>query len=342
MQASVLLPRVLGAIAVAGLLAGCAASGTSNASPSELFAPTQVSGQTSLSMNPAVKRSKGGLVYVADYTNSEIHIYPLRGRNQKEIGSITGVQVVEYLNVDRWHNLYVVEFTAGKVLVYPKGKTQPSLTLTVDPSGAFPNAVAISHSGDVAVGQFQTNGINFYHKGATTPYNVVPPPSGFSAGFCAYDASGNLYVILSRASGASHIGEIVGGGSGKSTTDLGVNTGITNAKGIQVDKKGNVGVIGDDGTLNVYAAASNTLLSTAQLLDPPNDGPSPNGGFSLLRSGNSLYVASGILDGSLGQAYKYAYPGGGNILNTITVEPPVNGSSETAVTGVAVDPPERP
>ena len=236
MQALVLLPRALGAIAAAGLLAGCAASPTSTAPPSELFAPTQVSGQTSLSMNPAVKRSKGGLIYVADDTNSEIHIYPLRGRNQKEIGSITGVQVVEYLNVDRWHNLYVVEFTAGKVLVYPKGKTQPSLTLTVDPSGAFPNAVAISHSGDVAVGQFQTNGINFYHKGATTPYNVVPPPSGFSAGFCAYDASGNLYVILSRASGASHIGEIVGGGSGKSTTDLGVNTGITNAKGIQIGR----------------------------------------------------------------------------------------------------------
>jgi hypothetical protein len=341
MQASVLLRRTLGAAAAAGLLAGCAATSHANL-PSDLFAPTQVSGQTSLSLNPAVKRSKSGLIYVADDTNSEIHIYPLRGKNQKQLGSITGVPVVEYLNVDRWHNLYVVEFSAGKVLVYPKGATQPSLTLTVDPSGAFPNAVAISHTGEVAVGQFQTNGINFYHKGTTTPYNLVPPPAGFSAGFCAYDASGNLYVILSRASGPSHIGEIVGGGSGKSTTDLGVNTGITNAKGIQVDKDGNLGVVGDDGTLNVYAAGSNTLLSSAKLLDPPNDGPSPNGGFSLLKSGRSLYVASAILDGNLGQAYKYAYPAGGNILNTITVEPPASGSSETAVTGVAVDPPEHP
>jgi hypothetical protein len=333
------LRGTIGALIAAGLLVGCTATGGPNAPAS---APMQANALDQAPANPLLKHSKLGLIYVADYTNSAVHIYPLRGKNQKEIGLITGVPIVEYLNVDRWHNLYVVEFTAGKVLVYPKGATSPSLTLVVHPSGAFPNAVAISHSGDVAVGQFQTNGINFFHKGATTPYKVVPPVPGFSAGFCAYDAAGNLYVILSTANGPSHIGEIVGGGSGTSTIDLGVNTGITNAKGIQVDRQGNIGVVGDDGTLNVYAAASNSLLHTAQLLDPPNDGPSPNGGFSLMKSGNDLYVASAILKGNLGQAYKYAYPAGGSILNAITVEPPKGGSSETAVTGVAVDPPEQP
>jgi hypothetical protein len=327
------------ALAAGGLLAGCGGATTTNdlaGSPIQNVAPPAVSA------NSIVKLAKGGLIYVADYTNSAVHIYPLRGKNQKEIGLITGVPIVEYLNVDRWHNLYVVEFVAGKVLVYPKGTTQPSLTLSVNPSGSYPNAVAISHSGEVAVGQFQQNGINFYHKGASTPYKIVPPVPGYSSGFCAYDANGNLYVIQSQASGPSHIGEIVGGGKGSSTTDLGVNTGITNAKGIQVDTNGNIGVVGDSGTLNVYAPKSNSLISSAQLLDPPSDGPSPNGGFSLLKSGNDLYVASGILYGSLGQAYKYAYPAGGSILNTITVEPPKGGSSETAVTGVAVDPPEQP
>lgn len=341
MQRLISISRVLGAAAAAGLLVGCAAATATR--PNDLAgAPIQPSERGSSGINSAVQHTKNGLIYVADYSNSEVHIYPLRGKNQKEIGSITGLPIVEYLNVDRWHNLYVVEFTAGKVLVFPKGATQPSLTLTVEPKNTFPNAVAISRTGDVAVGQFQMNGINFYHKGATTPYNIVAPPAGFSSGFCAYDASGNLYVILSRASGASHIGEIVGGGSGTSTIDLGVNTGITNAKGIQVDKQGNIGVVGDDGTLNVYAPASNNLLSSAKLLDPPNDGPSPNGGFSLLKSGKDLYVASAILKGNLGQAYKYAYPGGGSILNAITVEPPAHGSQETAVTGVALDPPEHP
>ncbi len=326
------------ALAYGALLSGC--SGASSPSSFAGTPVTQNSATHSSFASPDAKQSKKGLIYVADYTNSAVHIYPLRGK--KEIGLITGVPVVEYLNVDRFHNLYVVEFSAGKVLVYRKGATTPSLTLSVQPNGSFPNAVAISHSGDVAVGQFQTNGINFFHKGDTTPYKIVKPVPGYSSGFCAYDAHGNLYAIESTANGPSHIGEIVGGGKGSSTTDLGVNTGITNAKGIQVDEQGNVGVVGDSGTLNVYAPASNTLLGTSQLLDPPSAGPNPNGGFSLVKSGKSLYVASAILDGSLGQAYKYAYPAGGSIRSTITVEPPPGGSSETAVTGVAVDPPEQP
>jgi hypothetical protein len=296
-------------------------------------------------VSPAVfaAMARRGLIYVADYSNDEVHIYPLHGKNQQEVGHISGLTVLEYLNVDRFHNLYAVEFVAGKVVVFPRGATQPSRTLSVEPGGSFPNAVAISHEGEVAVGQFQTNGINFYHRGATMPFKIVAAPATFgSAGFCAYDAHGNLYVIGSAASHASHIGEIVGGGRGNTVTDLGINTGITNAKGIQVDKDGNVAVLGDSGTLNVYAPASNTLLSTASLNDPPNGGPNPNGGFSMLKSGDDLYVASGVLNQqNEGLALEYAYPAGGNILNTIAVAIP-QGGSQTSVTGVAVDPPEHP
>jgi hypothetical protein len=331
---------VLSAVGLATLLAACSGSASQVASagaPSVLDPPASRG-----YVKPGA--GKDGLIYIADYTNSAIHIYPLKGKNQQQVGLITGVPVVEYLNVDRWRNLYVVEFSAGEVLVYPQGATQPSLTLTVEPHGAFPNSVAISHSGEVAVGQFATTGIEFYHKGQTMPFNTVKPPSSFgSAGFCAYDASGNLYVIGSSASHASHIGEIVGGGSGTTVTDLGVNTGITNAKGIQVDTQGNVGVIGDDGTLNTYAPSSNTLLTTAQLNDPPNAGPEPNGGFSLLKMGKKLYVASAILNHeNLGLALEYDYPKGGSILNTITVQIPPSGQGQTSVTGVAVSPPEQP
>lgn len=327
------------AIAAAAMVSGCSSSAgsSSNGAPSS-NSPARAY------LSPQYQHAAGGgLIYIADYTNSAVHIYPLRGKNQQEIGLITGDPVIEYLNVDRWHNLYVVEFVAGKVLVYPRGATQPSLTLTVQPSGAFPNAVAISHGGEVAVGQFQTNGINFFHRGATAPFKIVKPPASFgSAGFCAYDANGNLYVIGSAASRASHIGEIIGGGKGNKIVDLGVNTGITNAKGIQVDKQGNVVVVGDSGTLNTYAPQSNTLLNSVQLLDPPG-GPNPNGGFSFLSKGHALYVASAILNRqNLGQAFKYAYPAGGNILNTITVQNPPSGQGQTAVTGVAVDPPEQP
>jgi hypothetical protein len=324
--------------AVAALVTGCSAS-----SPGAGPGISTQSAPPRSYISPQAARAPG-LIYVADYTNQAVHIYPLKGKNQQEIGLITGDPIIEYLNVDRFHNLYVVEFVAGKVLVYPRGATSPSLTLSVKPSGSFPNAVAISHSGEVAVGQFQTNGINFFHKGAATPFKIVKPSASFgSAGFCAYDANGNLYVIGSAATRASHIGEIVGGGKGKTIVDLGVNTGITNAKGIQVDKQGNIAVIGDSGTLNLYAAGTNTLLQSSQLLDPPNGGPNPNGGFSLLSRGKSLYVASAVLNQqNLGQAFEYAYPAGGAIRNTITVQIPPSGQGQTSVTGVAVDPPEQP
>ena len=332
--------KIVSAVAAAALLAGCAGGGSPPGMTQSSPVRAAASHAAFTASFPAAARN--GLIYVADYTNSAVHIYPAKGKNQQEVGLITGVPIVEYLNVDRWHNLYVVEFVAGKVLVYPRGATSPSLTLTV-PSGAFPNSVAISHAGEVAIGEFQTNGINFYHKGAETPFNTVKPSPEFgSAGFCAYDAKGNLYVIGSAASRASHIGEIVGGGKGTKIVDLGVNTGITNAKGIQVDKQGNVAVVGDSGTLNLYAPASNTLLSTSHLRYQLS-GPNPNGGFSLLATGKKLYVASAILNKqNLGQAFEYNYPAGGPVRNTITVENPPSGQGQTAVTGVAVDPPERP
>lgn|GEM_PF-1992483 len=328
------------ALSAAAVVAGCAGANQSNSlavTQPAIGGPVQTLGLTSW-ISPAAKSSKKGLIYVADYSNSAVHIYPEEGMDQKQIGLITGLPIVEYLNVDRWHNLYVVEFVAGQVVVFPRGSMQPSLTLTVEPSKTYPNAVTISKTGEVAVGQFQQNGINFYHKGQTMPYNIVPPVPGYSSGFCAYDKHGNLYTIESTSSGPSHIGEIVGGGTGSTTVDLGVNTGITNAKGIQVDTHGNIAVVGDSGTLNLYKPGSNTLISTNML----NGNPNPNGGFTLLKNGKKLYVASAILDGNLGQAFEYAYPSGGNVLNTITVQPPTSGSGETAVTGVAVDPPERP
>ena len=111
------------ALASGALLSGC--SGASSPSSFAGTPVTQNSATHSSFASPDAKQSKKGLIYVADYTNSAVHIYPLRGK--KEIGLITGVPVVEYLNVDRFHNLYVVEFSAGKVLVYPEGRHDPVL-----------------------------------------------------------------------------------------------------------------------------------------------------------------------------------------------------------------------
>jgi flagellar biosynthetic protein FliO len=120
---------LLPAAIAAAMVSGCSSSvgSSSNGAPSS-NSPARAY------LSPQYQHAAGGgLIYIADYTNSAVHIYPLRGKNQQEFGLITGDPVIEYLNVDRWHNLYVVEFVAGKVLVYQRGETQPSLTLPVLP-----------------------------------------------------------------------------------------------------------------------------------------------------------------------------------------------------------------
>src|SRR5580658_5770172 len=100
------------ALSAAAVVAGCAGANQSNSlagTQPAIGSPAQTLGQTSW-INPAAKLSKKGLIYVADYSNSAVHIYPEEGKDQKQIGLITGLPIVEYLNVDRWHNLYVVEF----------------------------------------------------------------------------------------------------------------------------------------------------------------------------------------------------------------------------------------
>jgi len=325
------------ALALGLLATGCA--GTAN--PDSAFVAGSVVAPDAVrdgTLHGAAPASSGGLIYVADTTDSNVSVYPLAGKYQKQIGEIPNVPLAAYMNVDTAHNLYVAEFFAGTVDVYARGAKKPSLVLGVEPSGARPNGVAVSAAGEVAVGQYDPVGIEFYRKGATKPFKTIAPPANFGApGLCAYDASGNLYVIGSSGS-PSHLGEIVGGGSGSSIEDFGTMPGIQNGRGVQVTSSGNVAVIADAGVVETFAPHSTKLLSKETLLDPPSDGPQPNGGLWFTPDGKDLYVASGILNiKSQGEALEYAYPKGGTIVNTIDVVVP-KGGSQTAVTSMTIDP----
>ena len=71
------------------------------------------------------------LVYVSDGRNNLIDIFD---RNGRQVGEITtGLNAPAGLFVDASHNLWVANGGANNVLVFPRGSTAPTQTLT-DPN----------------------------------------------------------------------------------------------------------------------------------------------------------------------------------------------------------------
>ena len=88
-------------------------------------------------------------LYVSDTANSVVYIYELAKTGASLIGEITdGLNGPFGLTVDKSGNLYVAnQNTPGNVLIYPPGKTSPSLTLSEGLT--TPQGVAVDASGNV-------------------------------------------------------------------------------------------------------------------------------------------------------------------------------------------------
>ena len=90
------------------------------------------------------------LIFVSDATNNAVDIY-LQAHKNKLVGQITGFTYVEGVATDGAGNLYVAtQPNSPQIFVYaPPYTGAPKLTL--DDSGGFPTAVAISRRGVVGV-----------------------------------------------------------------------------------------------------------------------------------------------------------------------------------------------
>lgn len=77
---------------------------------------------------PRYPKRSHGLLYVTDNYPNAINIFPLKGPNQKQIGTITdGVNGPWGLSVDSNKSLYVANQYSGNVTVYAYGTTIPSM-----------------------------------------------------------------------------------------------------------------------------------------------------------------------------------------------------------------------
>ncbi len=280
------------------------------------------------------------LIFVSDATNNVVDIY-LQAHKNKLVGQITGFTYLQGVATDRAGNLYVAtQPNSPQIFVYaPPYTGAPRLTL--NDSGGFPTAVAISRWGVVAVANecnvpscgAGTSSITFYAKNSTEPCATIaldPTKFSYLAYGAAFDHNGNFYFDGANSTFSSVFGEISGGCKATKARLLTTTNTVKFAQGIQIDKRGRVAVVD----------TSSALIDT---YEPPKKGSFGSPVSTTLLTGSSnpvtiAFLSSGcafyVTDGTDDVVNEYKYPAGGAATNTISV-------GGTAL-GVSVTPPLVP
>ena len=186
----------VGAAVAASMLAGCAGSQLSGATPASL---PGVAGARALStperswMSSATQN--GDLLYVSD-TNGKVYVYSYPVG--KLVGTLVGFKGPGGLCSDRAGNVYVVDTPAVAVLKYAHGGRKPIEVLHV--YGYYPQGCSVdATTGDLAVANYASNpqlgpgSVTIFRKGRGMGKSYQA--SNFNEYFfCSFDAKGNLYV----------------------------------------------------------------------------------------------------------------------------------------------------
>lgn len=186
----------VGAAVAASMLAACAGSQLSGATPASL---ATVAGTSALSGPARSWRSSatqnGDLLYVSD-TNGKVYVYSYPAA--KLVGTLVGFKGPGGLCSDRAGNVYVVDTPAVAILKYAHGGKKPIEVLHV--YGYYPQGCSVdATTGDLAVANYASNpqlgpgSVTIFRKGRGMGKSYQA--SSFNEYFfCSYDAKGNLYV----------------------------------------------------------------------------------------------------------------------------------------------------
>ncbi|MFZ0031855.1 MAG: hypothetical protein WAK84_08280 [Candidatus Cybelea sp.] len=276
-------------------------------------------------------------LYAVDPKNSEVHVYTLAGKHQREIAHIDHLSAAFGIATDRAGNLYVSVSARAEVRVYAPMTKEPFLTLKDRIGTDVPWGVAVSGTGDVAVANnisfqpYRPSHVSFFHAGATRPYATFTNRTSFA--LCvwdAYDDAGNLYVVGQSADGHATLGDILGGGNGRKLRDLHISGLSRSVGGVEVDAAGDV-VVAQAARLSVFAPHSNRLLRTIRY----GRGVNASKGLALTPTGADFYIANNKLNPA--QLWEYRYPTGGDAINKIDVVPQGH-PRVVEVSGLAIDP----
>ena len=193
-------------------------------------------------------------LYIADEYNSQIDIFPLMGRMQPQVGTITaGINIPYGLWFDRGaQELYVANQGNNTVTVYSHGSTQPTRTYSQDLSR--PLYPIVDRHGELYVGNANGGTVVEYLAGSTNVYQVLQTP-GVEADGLALDKHENLYVAY-RGNNGSSIEEFAPG----ATQGHIIGMTLNQPQGVVVVPRGNVVATETGGTdrLDVFPPGSPT------------------------------------------------------------------------------------
>jgi DNA-binding beta-propeller fold protein YncE len=238
-------------------------------------------------------------LYIADENNYQIDIFPAKGRNQPQVGTITdGIYSPYGIWFDRGTNsLYVANQTNNTVTVYPYGSIHPTRTYSQDLNR--PLYPMVDRHGELYVSNANTGTVVEYFAGSTKVHHVLQTP-GVEADGLAFDKQQNLYVAYRTCpSGAGSIEKFAPG----STHGDVIGMTLSDPQGLVVDSRGNV-VVDETGTANNRLTRIDVFppgSKTAKLVLPMPQGNLP---IELVMDcdENSLYV-SGLYDVIFGAKY---------------------------------------
>jgi hypothetical protein len=311
----------LGISIAAALLAGCGGSqppiGAPGSMPQSRAIATHAAHGKSW-MLPEAEREP--LLYVSAYAN---HVYVYSYKTLKPVGKLGFADRLEGICADARGNIWVPLFDPAsglaKVVKYAHGRTKRLRTLSDGES--YPYGCAVDpKTGNLAVSNFCTdylggtcNGsgnVAVYFQAQGTATNYQDSEMGYY-NFCAYDNSGNLFVVGSGHSSPFNVAELPSGEG--SFANIDVPSGPGWPAGVQWH--GSDLVIDSGSALYRYTVKGS---KTHQI-----------GIISLSDSSYVLqfYVHNKrvIVPGfSTNNVAVYAYPGGGSAVESISVQEPLS------------------
>jgi hypothetical protein len=282
------------------------------------------------------------LIFLADTSNDVVDIY-VRSQTNELVGQISGLSAPVGVATDVSNNVYIGD-SDGTVPIYaPPYTGMPALTLS--DSGYFPQNVAVSLHGIVAVANFCSapscgaGNVTIYAKGSATACTTITDAANFPyIEGDTFDRSGNLFIDGANPSGHTNVGEISGGCNATTVKLINQNTTAVGG-GIHVDRADRLAIfdalpIGSGGPeIRTYLHPHSETLGDPISVTMLN---STHGycveDFAFLPLGSALFVA----DYCNGAAEKYAYPTGG------TASKSIPGIPGYAPADVAVTPPLVP
>jgi len=304
---------------------------------------------TGLSLPLGIAVDSSGNIYVTDLGVSNVLVYPALGSSTGFLnesptatisGSKTGLSFPFGIAVDSNANIYVADFVAASVFVYPPvgsstGVVNESPTATISGSNTGllgPHGVALDSSANIYLADSSAAKVFVYPPlaSSTGQHNEVPTITigGSNTGLnlpngIGLDSTGDIHVVNVSSVVVYHaLGSSTGLLNEAPTTTISttMTTGLSYPQGIALDSSGNIYVTECPAcytvshgipSVYVYPAGSNANTAPSATISGSATGLESPEGIALDSSAN-IYVADSGDGGCDGFASVYVYPAGSN------------------------------